>query len=123
MASPTAELMASARQDVGQMLRISLLILGLGLIGAIWLAHRASKPLNQLVNEVKKIEEFRFDEPVNVQSNIVEIYRLAKAFGKMKESIDHFMAISLALVGERHQPVLLARILAEMTSQTHAMGD
>lgn len=40
----------------------------------------------------------------------------------MKESIDHFMAISLALVGERHQPVLLARILAEMTSQTHAMG-
>ncbi|MEG2830074.1 MAG: HD domain-containing phosphohydrolase, partial [Edwardsiella sp. (in: enterobacteria)] len=78
--------------------------------------------LNQLVNEVKKIEEFRFDEPVNVQSNIVEIYRLAKAFGKMKESIDHFMAISQALVGERHQPVLLARILAEMTSQTHAMG-
>ncbi|MGR3752465.1 HD domain-containing phosphohydrolase [Edwardsiella anguillarum] len=122
MASPTAELMASARQDVGRMLRISLLILGLGLIGAIWLAHRASKPLNQLVDEVKKIEEFRFDEPVNVQSNIVEIYRLAKAFGKMKESIDHFMAISQALVGERHQPVLLARILGEMTSQTHAMG-
>ncbi|MDA6077733.1 HAMP domain-containing protein [Edwardsiella anguillarum] len=113
MASPTAELMASARQDVGRMLRISLLILGLGLIGAIWLAHRASKPLNQLVDEVKKIEEFRFDEPVNVQSNIVEIYRLAKAFGKMKESIDHFMAISQALVGERHQPVLLARILVK----------
>ncbi|PEH72735.1 HD domain-containing phosphohydrolase [Edwardsiella tarda] len=122
MASPDNELMANVKEDVGRILRISILILLLGLVGALWLAHRASKPLNLLLEEVGKIEAFRFDEPVTIKSNIIEIHRLAKAFAQMKDSINHFMTISQALVAERHQQTLLARILAEMTQQTHACG-
>lgn len=122
MASPDDELMTSASEDVGRILHISLLILLLGLLGAFWLAQRASKPLQLLLAEVGKIEAFRFDEPVTIKSNIIEIHRLAKAFAQMKESINHFMTISQALVAEHHQQTLLARILAEMTQQTHACG-
>ncbi|MGY3925950.1 HD domain-containing phosphohydrolase [Aeromonas simiae] len=122
MASPHTELLADAMQASRQTWQISLLLLGAGLAVAFWLSRLASRPLNILQEEVRKIEQFKFGEPLAIDTRIVEIERLASAIGSMKESIHHFMELSLALASETRFETLLARVLGELGSQARAEG-
>jgi HD-GYP domain-containing protein (c-di-GMP phosphodiesterase class II) len=122
MATPHRELMAAAIAERNRSLQISLLIVALGLFAAIWLARKASNPINALTAEIHKLEQFQFDEAVKVDTNISEIARLASNLGSMKTTIHRFMDLSQALAAETNFGRLLARILDELGSVVQAEG-
>ena len=122
MATPHRELLATAIAERNQSLQISLFIVALGLFAAIWLARKASNPINALTAEIHKLEQFQFDEAVKVDTNISEIARLASNLGSMKTTIHRFMELSQALAAETNFGRLLARILDELGSVVQAEG-
>ncbi|WP_273429924.1 HD domain-containing phosphohydrolase [Chitinibacter tainanensis] len=122
MATPHAELMADAVSERNRGILVSLGLLAFGVLMAIWLSHKASRPINALSDEVQKIEQFQFDEPLHVRSNIREIARLADGLGSMKQTIHRFMSLSQALASERNFGQLLARILNELGAVSLAEG-
>jgi HD-GYP domain-containing protein (c-di-GMP phosphodiesterase class II) len=122
MATPHRELMATAIAERNRSLQISLLIVAFGLLAAIWLARKASNPINALTAEIHKLEQFQFDEAVQVDTNISEIARLANNLGSMKTTIHRFMELSQALAAETNFGRLLARILDELGSVVQADG-
>lgn len=122
MATPHRELMATAITERNHSFQMSLLIVALGLFAAIWLARKASNPINALTAEIHKLEQFQFDEAVKVDTNISEIARLAANLGSMKTTIHRFMELSQALAAETNFGRLLARILDELGSVVQADG-
>ena len=122
MATPHRELMAAAISERNRSMVVSALIIVIGLLVAVWLAHKASKPINALTEEIQKIEQFQFDDPVNVNSNIKEIARLADSLGGMKSTIHRFMSLSQALAAETNFGRLLAKILDELGAVSQAEG-
>jgi HD-GYP domain-containing protein (c-di-GMP phosphodiesterase class II) len=122
MATPHHELLATAIAERNHSLQLSLFIVALGLFAAIWLARKASNPINALTAEIHKLEQFQFDEPVKVDTNISEIARLASNLGSMKTTIHRFMELSQALAAETNFGRLLARILDELGSVVQAEG-
>ena len=56
MATPHRELMATAITERNHSFQMSLLIVALGLFAAIWLARKASNPINALTAEIHKLE-------------------------------------------------------------------
>ncbi|WP_373973936.1 GAF domain-containing protein [Chitinibacter sp. SCUT-21] len=122
MATPHGELLSAAIAERNQSMWISLILIALGMLVAIWLSRRASKPINALTEEVQKIEQFQFDAPVAVHSKIQEIDRLATGLGGMKQTISRFMSLSQALAAEKNFDRLLAKILDELGAVSHAEG-
>ncbi|MGL6042066.1 MAG: HAMP domain-containing protein, partial [Deefgea sp.] len=122
MATPHRELMATAIAERNRSVVVSLMIIAFGLLAAVWLARRASKPINALSHEIHKIEQFQFTEPVQIKTNITEIARLADSLGAMKTTIHHFMELSQALAAETNFGRLLARILDELGAVSRAEG-
>lgn len=122
MAIPQNELLVTAIAERNRGIKIALILIVLGIFIAIWLAQRASRPINALTAEVHKIEQFQFDEPVQVQTNITEIARLADSLGAMKTTIHHFMDLSQALAAETNFGRLLGKILDELGAVSRAEG-
>ncbi|MBM5572725.1 MULTISPECIES: HD domain-containing phosphohydrolase [Deefgea] len=122
MAVPHRELLAAAIEERNRSLLMSLLLIVLGVLVAIWLARKASNPINALTEEIQKIEQFQFDDPVQVETNISEIARLASSLGDMKTTIHRFMELSQALAAESNFGRLLARILDELGAVSLAEG-
>ena len=122
MAVPHRELLAAAIAERNRSLFVSALLIALGILVAIWLAYKASKPINALTKEIQKIEQFQFGDPVHVKTNISEIARLASSLGGMKTTIHRFMELSQALAAESNFGRLVARILDELGSVSLAEG-
>ncbi|QZA76998.1 GAF domain-containing protein [Deefgea tanakiae] len=122
MATPHRELMAAAIKERNRSMLVSAFIIAFGLMVAVWLARRASKPINDLTSEIQKIEQFQFGEAIQVKTNITEIARLAESLGAMKTTIQHFMELSQALAAETNFGRLLARILDELGAVSRAEG-
>ncbi|TIH12961.1 adenylate/guanylate cyclase domain-containing protein [Marinifilum sp. JC120] len=53
-------------------------------------AKRLSKPLIELTNSVKNIQQFKLDIPVEINSNIVEVRDLSKATETMRGTLNAF---------------------------------
>ncbi|QLI81992.1 GAF domain-containing protein [Chitinibacter fontanus] len=122
MAAPHRELLSAAIAERNQSMLVLSALICVGVILAVWLSHKASRPINSLTDEVQKIEQFQFDEPVRVRSNILEIARLAAGIGGMKSTISRFMELSQALAAEKNFSRLLARILDELGQVSRAEG-
>lgn len=122
MAVPHRELLAAAIAERNRSMLVSALLIALGVVAAIWLAHKASKPINALTQEIQKIEQFQFEDPVDVKTNVTEIARLANSLGEMKTTIHRFMELSQALAAESNFGRLLARILDELGTVSLAEG-
>jgi HD-GYP domain-containing protein (c-di-GMP phosphodiesterase class II) len=122
MATPHSELLAAAIAERNRSILISTALIALGVLVALWLSRRASRPINALTDEVQKIEQFQFDQPMQVQTNILEIARLADGIGGMKQTISRFMDLSQALAAETNFSRLLAKILDELGEVSQAEG-
>lgn len=122
MAAPYRELMADAITARNQGLGISLIFLLLGMILAVIMSRAASGPLKLLTDEATKIEQFDFQDPINIDSNITEIIELSHAMGSMKLTIQHFLELSRLLSSETDFQSSLARLLREMQEITSAKG-
>ena len=120
IASPHAELLASAYASLRQNLYITLFLVLLGVLAALAMSRLASKPLAALTKEAVKIQRFDFDAPLAVESQIAEVLDLANAMGSMKGTIKRFLQLSTALASETNFNSLLARLLSEMQAVTHA---
>lgn len=122
MATPHKELLAGAIKERNKSIWIALGLIMFGVLMAIWMAHKASKPIKALTEEVQKIEEFKFDDEVDVHTNIQEIAQLANGLGTMKQAISRFMSLTQALAAEKNFDRLLAKILNELGAVSHAEG-
>ncbi|QLG87452.1 chemotaxis protein [Chitinibacter bivalviorum] len=122
MATPHQELLSAAIAERNQSIWVAALLIAFGVVLAIWMAHKASKPINALTEEVQKIEQFQFDEAVDVNTNITEIARLAHGLGGMKQTISRFMSLSQALAAEKNFSRLQAKILDELGAVSQANG-
>lgn len=120
IASPHAELLASAYASLRKNLYIALLLVLLGVLAALAMSRLASKPLAALTKEALKIQRFNFDAPLAVESQITEVLDLANAMGSMKGTIKRFLQLSTALASETNFNSLLTRLLSEMQAVTHA---
>jgi HAMP domain-containing protein len=120
IASPHSELLDSAISSLQQSLYIILLLLILGILAALALSRRASKPLAALTREAEKIVHFDFQERIDIESKITEVIDLADAMGDMKSTIKRFLALSSALASETNFNSMLARLLSEIQEVTHA---
>ncbi|MBE9610987.1 HD domain-containing phosphohydrolase [Chitinilyticum piscinae] len=122
IASPRDELLAEAYRIRNNGIFITLGGIAFGLALAIWLARLAARPLDALSAEMQKIERFQFDGPVDVNTRILEVARVARALGSMKETVNRFLQLSSALASETHFDRLLSLILREMQAICHASG-
>lgn len=122
MAAPHSELLAGAIAERNRGILMSSVMIVLGVLIAIMLSRRASRPINHLTDEVQKIEQFKFDDVVDVKTNIAEIARLANGLGTMKQTISRFMDLSQALAAETNFSRLLAKILDELGEVSQAEG-
>lgn len=96
-------------------------LLLLGEIGVtIYFSRLASKPLNQLSDEAKKIAHFDFHSKIEIESRIREIADLADSMKGMKATIQSFLDIASSLASESNYDRLLARVLKEMSEITGA---
>jgi HD-GYP domain-containing protein (c-di-GMP phosphodiesterase class II) len=120
--APLEELLADAIAIRDRGIIIASLLLALGIVLAMAFARLASRPLRALMEEARKIERFEFDQPLEIQTNILEVAQLVSAMGRMKSTIHHFLDVSIALSGETQFPRLLAFLLHEMQAITHAQG-
>ena len=120
IASPHAELLA----DILSMRKQNIVIFALLLLGeivvTIYFSRLASKPLNQLSDEAKKIAHFDFHSKIEIESRIREIADLADSMKGMKATIQSFLDIASSLASESNYDRLLARVLKEMSEITGA---
>ena len=81
----------------------------------IWqLARRISGQLDILKQQAAAIRVFDFRTEIPLDTPIREIFGLGRAMRQMKETIQRFMRVSVALSGERDLEKLLARVIHEM---------
>lgn len=73
-----------------QTLLVSIAMLTLFLPVIFLAAKRLSKPLNELTQGVKNIQEFKLDIPVMVKSSIIEIHDLSRATETMRGTLNAF---------------------------------
>jgi HD-GYP domain-containing protein (c-di-GMP phosphodiesterase class II) len=120
MAAPHSELLAGAFANLRKSAYICLALLVVGILAALGLSRLASKPLRGLTREAIKIRRFDFEDPLDVKSQITEVADLANAMGSMKDAIKRFLQLSTALASETNFNSLLARLLNELQTMTHA---
>lgn len=121
-AIPNTELFATALKIRSTSLWITLLIILLAM-PFIWLAvHGISRSLRILVDEADAIRHFEFNEPIQLQSRIIEVDRLADTMGGMKSTIRKFIDISHAVAAETNFDRLLPMLLRETMNAAEAQA-
>ena len=82
---------------------------------ALWLvAQRISMQLDILKRQAAVIRVFDFKTEIPLDTPIREIFGLGRAMRQMKDTIQKFMRVTVALSGERDFGKLLGRIIHEM---------
>lgn len=122
MASPHSELLAGANKIRLNTIMVSLFIVLIILMLIPVVSRLVTRPLRLLQDEVRKIEQFDFDNPIHHGSSIQEIRQLTSALGHMKNNIHGMLSLNRALATEPHFDAILSQILMNITEQTGADG-
>jgi len=113
VATPSDELLVSAREALWRNLWLGLVLVLLTAPFTWWVARRIAGNLNALTEQAAALRSFNFDKPAAIHSRVVEINDLGHAMGQMRETIRKFVDITTALSGERKFYRLLRRVLVE----------
>jgi HD-GYP domain-containing protein (c-di-GMP phosphodiesterase class II)/HAMP domain-containing protein len=114
VATPVDQLAAAAGM-AGQRLVIATLLAILLAAPATWLvARRIAGQLDILKKQAAAIRLFDFKTEIPLDTPIREIFGLGRAMRQMKDTIQKFMRVSLALSGERDFEKLMGKVLHEM---------
>ena len=120
IAVPKHELLAVAYAQTRIAAIATLLIVFLSIPVAWWVAHSISRPLVTLTHETDAIRRFEFGRPFELQSQIVELNKLASTIAKMKRTIQQFLELSDAISEEQDFDRLLPKLLGETVSVADA---
>ncbi len=113
LAVPEMELTAAARQQLQWSTVATLLIILLSMPVAWLLAQAISRPLRRLALDVQAIEQFDFEQPIQVDSFIKETHELGVTLQSMQGTIRRFLDLSMAVAAEEQFDRLLPRLLKE----------
>jgi adenylate cyclase len=87
---PTRVLFAPVREVRRSVIALTLGAVALGLIGAMLLAARVTRPLQMLSAEADRMREFDLERPVEASAWIAEIAALARAMEEMRVGVRNF---------------------------------
>ena len=123
LAVPEMELTAAARQQLQWSTVATLSIILLSMPVAWLLAQAISRPLRRLALDVQAIEQFDFEQPIQVDSFIKETHELGVTLQSMQGTIRRFLDLSMAVAAEEQFDRLLPRLLKEtMLTASAASG-
>lgn len=113
-ATPDEDLAAAVRVTQQRLLAAAVVLMLLSIPLAWWVAKRISRQLDILKQQAAVIRVLDFTTEIPLDTPIREIFGLGRAMRQMKDTIQKFMRVSLALSGERDFGKLLGRVLHEM---------
>ncbi len=87
---PINVFVGKVKETQQRILIISFSILFLSTLLMAVLAHRISKPIQNLVDQANRIRNFDLSEPIEINSSIVEIQKLQIAISRMRKSLEAF---------------------------------
>ena len=120
IAMPRHELLAQAYAQVRRA-TIGILLVALLAVPVVWwLARGVSRPLIGLTREADAIRRFEFGKPLQLQSHILEVNKLALTIAQMKRTIRRFLELSEAISAENNFDRLLPRLLGETVAAAEA---
>ena len=111
---PPEALATAVDRASGRLLGGALVMVLLSLPAAWFVAKRISANLDILKRQAAVIRVFDFKTEIPLDTPIREIFGLGRAMRQMKDTIQKFMRVSLALSGERDFGKLLGRVIHEM---------
>ncbi len=118
--SPESEILLESRQLREEIIKITGLMLLLG-IPVIWvLARRISLPLQMLAKDTKRITRFEFGEPHDFKgSKIKEVHDLGTAMSAMEWTIEQFISLTKNLANEQN----FDKLLQIISQETRKLGE
>ena len=119
-AIPDAELMASAYSLIHKLLIAMALAMSTTVLLTWLLARIISRPLRKLAAEADGIRHFEFSKPITVSSPVLEVSELALTMDRMKDTISHFLDISMAVAAENNFDRLMPYLLTETIAAAEA---
>ena len=119
-AIPDRELLATAYALLQQLLIAMAIIIALAIPITWLLARRIAGSLRQLAREAESIRRFEFEQPIKVDSLVLEINDLARTMDSMKRTIRRFLDINMAVAAEKNFDQLLPRLLNETLAAAEA---
>ncbi len=125
MAMPADEVMRDSEELLRRTLQISFFILLLSLPFIWYATQRIVKPLQALIVQTKKIQEFNFDDEglrEHVNSHVTEVHLLSRTISILRDDIKRFLKINSTIGKERDLDKLLDLILVELSKVANAEG-
>ncbi|WP_439816313.1 HD domain-containing phosphohydrolase [Zavarzinia sp. CC-PAN008] len=120
-ALPEDELLTTTRRLLQDQLIAILAALALGVPMAFVFANGLARPLRRLALEAEAVRAFDFSPRARGSSSrVAEVSELDHASNQMRETIGHFLQISVTLSSERQLDPLLDNILASMLGAANA---
>ena len=86
-AAPLSDFQGTLMDAAKRSIPIALLVFLLLLPGIVYLARAISRPLAKLSDEAELIQSFQLDEPIRMNSRVVEINTLIRSMSGMKSTI------------------------------------
>ena len=120
MAIPEAELMSVAIRQRNLSIGITIILMLLAIPITLLVARSVAKPVRALADEAETIRRFDFSKPVQVESTVQEIDKLAVTMDGMKQTIRRFLSISEALASEEDFDKLLPLLLSDTIAAAEA---
>lgn len=120
MAIPEHELMAASIHQRNLAIAITVILLLLAVPVTLLVAHTISRPVRALAAEAEAIRRFDFSNPVDVQSSILEVDKLASTMDGMKQTIRRFLSISETVASEQDLDKLLPLLLSDTIAAAEA---
>jgi HD-GYP domain-containing protein (c-di-GMP phosphodiesterase class II) len=115
LAETPADRIADAARTLQRALWVGALIaIGLAGLASWWVAKRIARQLDILKKQAAVIRVFDFATDIPLDTPIREIFGLGRAMRQMKDTIQKFMRVSIALSGERDFGKLMGRVIHEM---------
>jgi HD-GYP domain-containing protein (c-di-GMP phosphodiesterase class II)/HAMP domain-containing protein len=122
IATPVDELMAEAGEIERRLILLNILFILLVIPIVWWVARSLAAPLGALMAQTAAISRFDFKSDFPVNTRVEEIHQLANAVGQMKDTIQRFLDVSIALASERNFDALIERVLREVLDASGSDG-
>jgi HD-GYP domain-containing protein (c-di-GMP phosphodiesterase class II) len=122
IATPVDELMAEATLIEQRLIGWNIVFILLAIPMVWWVARSLAAPLGVLMGQTAAIRRFDFQSDFPVATRVTEIHRLAGAVTQMKDTIQRFLDVSVALASERNFDALIERVLREVRDAADSDG-
>ncbi|WP_394559247.1 HD domain-containing phosphohydrolase [Aquipseudomonas alcaligenes] len=122
IAIPADELLKDARDIRNAILLQTLVILLLSLPVAVWLSGFLVDPILRLAAAAERLNNFEFNEPLELPTRIVEVRQLAANLNHSRVTQQRFVELALQLNDERDFERLLPTLLRITTEACQAIG-